>query len=534
MNMMRMSYFNEQGDQKQKDLSVDTLRAYNKEAFESHKEFLAASQDPNADDVIADDTNDVITDDANDEICESKLSASSRQSNRNDGNGKPVNVIIFPPAYEYFKDYMGKRKCFGEYLIVFANEEKTLCYKYTPKPKSYWMCMGCYKLPNEQIKISAKTEMEDGKECIKLLRTCHRCEPVTYESIKEKAGRTLKKPNYELVDDTNAKKYLYVYTNVDVDKCICEGYKFYYCNSDRKYRCCADKCNVRAFEVKNGDEDAVLRLNGKHICQSRQLRDYIVEIPNYVRKEKDHIFIFSDRGTKMGYEYAIARREKLYLCLKCKPLGRNVALKLVEDKNGDYVILSKMKHICTNVQYLPDIDKQVFSALRCPQGDEGIAEFDVFEGYLKIHHEADNLVRATCYVVTVVKNGTIEERYAGVAYIGYSEQKEVRLNRHKDFKKCVVAKLIQKYGDVYLVPIYESICACAYDVEAAGIELRKQGTIDFHFMNEKPGEWKSKELQAVCKDRSHPDHDAVGIAYKRMVLEALNKTENFISLFDSD
>uniref|UniRef100_A0AC34G2B8 Uncharacterized protein n=1 Tax=Panagrolaimus sp. ES5 TaxID=591445 RepID=A0AC34G2B8_9BILA len=445
------------------------------------------------------------------------------------------HVIIYSPAYEFVQDYSGNQKKYTDYLVVFSNEDRTLCYKYFfTKSTCAWTCCGCDRLPKGLRKrMTAKVGKENEEEYVKLLRTCHECKPFSYASIMEKAARILKEPYYEIIEAENGKKTLFVYSKFNEDEYECEGFKFYYTVAEGNYRCSAEKCNVRATVIQNKDE-SVIRLNGEHSCQARQLHDLKVEIPNYVRKEKNHIFIFSPKNSNMGYDYYYNSEHNIHQCTKCKSLGRVVSAKLIQDKEGDYLRLSKLPHICKTFQYVPDIDKSIFFPITCPKEDEGIAEIETLDKKLEVHREAANVMRAVCYVVTVVKDGTIQERYSGVGYIGYSENEKMRLQYHRYNKNSPVSKLLRKYGVVHLVPIYESICARAYDVEAAGIELRRQGSLDFHFVNEQRGHWKSAELREICEDKNHPEHEAIALAFKRMVLEALKKTEHFISSFAAD
>uniref|UniRef100_A0AC34GW53 Uncharacterized protein n=1 Tax=Panagrolaimus sp. ES5 TaxID=591445 RepID=A0AC34GW53_9BILA len=493
---MILGYMNAEGEPRTKEMEVGMLYELNREDLKDYKQFIPRSQDPTA--IEQDD------DDFYDEP-----STVPPPKKRNDSEGKPINVRVNKPNYEFIEDYSGKKGEYADYLIVFADNDKSLCYK---------------------KRITAKLEKERGQEFIRLLRTCHSCTPLSYASVMEKANRILNKPEYEIVASKDGKKELFIYTNVNEDECVCEGYKFYYDIIEDLYKCCSNGYGSRAKEVPKGD-DFHLRPPAKHIntCQPRQIKDLIVKSQNYVKKNNIHIFVFAKEGSNMGYEYFFDVDQQKYSCGKCRNLGNRIDAKLVEAEDGDYLTLSKRKHVCTTIQYVPDIDQQFFTPIPCPKGDEGLAERQAYHTRLQVHNESDDHVRAVCYVVTVYgPEAPIEDRYSGVAYTGYSENKELRLPQHF-YVDSIVGKLIKKYGVVYLVPILHASSDRCYDTEAAGIELRKQGSLDFHFMNNKQGEWKSKGLKAICEDRHHPEHASIALALRRLIYEGLMKTENFIS-----
>jgi hypothetical protein len=144
---------------------------------------------------------------------------------------------------------------------------------------------------------------------------------------------------------------------------------------------------------------------------------------------KNQLFVFVKDVTTMGYDYTYVAQMKLYRCSKCHTKGLCVTAKLVEDREGDYLKLSKTKHICNPIQYVPELDKLQFPPLVCPTEDEGTEEVVALKTRLEDRHpDTGNQVIAVTYVVTLRgPEAPIEERFSCIPYIGYSEFKEIRL-----------------------------------------------------------------------------------------------------------
>lgn len=61
-----------------------------------------------------------------------------------------------------------------------------------------------------------------------------------------------------------------------------------------------------------------------------------------------------------------------------------------------------------------------------------------------------------------------------------------------------------------------------------------RGSLPFPFMNARKGDWKCNELKQICEDNDRPEHGSIAFALKKMIFEAMKKTDSFISSRDLD
>uniref|UniRef100_A0AC34GVG2 GIY-YIG domain-containing protein n=1 Tax=Panagrolaimus sp. ES5 TaxID=591445 RepID=A0AC34GVG2_9BILA len=453
-------------------------------------------------------------------------------------------------------------------LIIFDANYATLCYSYHYNTtKNIFYCNGCNCLPN-RVTTSAKIEDKNGDEILKLLRNNHYCEKREYDKELVRLNVELisspyiiRQPNFKLEPSKKegGNDTLIIFDPNDATLCHTYYYsvlnKVYYCNGCNINKTSKRKKTSAKIEDKDGekvvklscnnhhklyltatlkknDDKEYVELNRKHICDPKLIEYYHVRRPNFRKHKNGQLFIFASTDSSLGYKYHYNSHHNIYICCNCeKDFNIQISLKYITDNiNGDYCRLNSKEHKCNPKSFKPDISELEQPLLPWPKNDEGKGELkkfnDKWRGAYPIGNRFENQTTSTYVITTASPESSDEEKASCISYVGYSGDLNNRLRGHGKDNRAV-AKLIEKYGEVWLIPIWEDNAGACFEMEAIIIELSCVGSLQFNLTNDKKGNWKNttKLFQEISKNPMHPEHAELVLAIKRIIIEKVGTSE---------
>uniref|UniRef100_A0AC34FAT2 Transposase n=1 Tax=Panagrolaimus sp. ES5 TaxID=591445 RepID=A0AC34FAT2_9BILA len=281
----------------------------------------------------------------------------------------PLRQIIEAPNFELcsFQNNGGERLR----LFIFLDTKRIQCYEYFWESKlKCYQCCGCN---NKRIRVSAEIcKKENGEEYVKLSSRKHVCDIRKYNPNKyDTTKNTVEAPNFEIIsfiENSISKQRLFIFFNSDRKEC----YEFYWNKKGKYFKCCGcelqNKHIAAKIEKREGGTDYIRLLDTEHVCSPR---DYdpqkymnnknIVEKPDFkiIKFEKNGIqksilIIFCPSNKELCYEYFWDRSRNQYVCCECANIKHVTANVLMNEKDEEYVELSKATHVCNLRPYNAD------------------------------------------------------------------------------------------------------------------------------------------------------------------------------------
>uniref|UniRef100_A0A914P0R1 FLYWCH-type domain-containing protein n=1 Tax=Panagrolaimus davidi TaxID=227884 RepID=A0A914P0R1_9BILA len=266
-------------------------------------------------------------------------------------------------------------------LIIFAKNDKTLCYEFSSSSTAFHYCTGCSKLnnnlPNLYVRIQKNAKNED---IILTKNEKHICKPIKFDPSKCKSPTTIKPSNYMFYKNSKGSPKMIIFASKD--KKLCYNYnlvnrdKIWYCSECTKQK----KLISAKVRIDFDDEEYVQLGNAGHVCKPLKyssLKSVIIEIvkstdviipkriegkgniltePFELRTNKDGIkdqilIIFASNEKKQCYIFEYTNSSKSYYCKNCLKENSYVSAKICEKDKKKYVMLGQKKHICKPVKY---------------------------------------------------------------------------------------------------------------------------------------------------------------------------------------
>uniref|UniRef100_A0A914Q013 Uncharacterized protein n=1 Tax=Panagrolaimus davidi TaxID=227884 RepID=A0A914Q013_9BILA len=214
------------------------------------------------------------------------------------------------------------------------------------------------------MNISVRAKM-DANENLLLQNKNHVCLKAWYSAENYSELQIIKKPNYEILENTNTKngKVLIIFNPINQKQC----HEFRWRILKKSFYCV--KCRVKA-KVNNASKEneyiEMFQLN--HDCEYRQYdREKYFKFNKFILapdfelrtemkrgKERKNLIILDKNDKTKCYVFNFRKSKKLFQCLNClKQYVFNTA-KMVQNSEGEnYVILSNVEHVCEPVKYIP-------------------------------------------------------------------------------------------------------------------------------------------------------------------------------------
>uniref|UniRef100_A0A914P0D1 Uncharacterized protein n=1 Tax=Panagrolaimus davidi TaxID=227884 RepID=A0A914P0D1_9BILA len=242
-------------------------------------------------------------------------------------------------------------------LLIFDSSDKIFCHEYRPHPhkSNIFYCNGCRK-KNKNVRAKI-----DKNENLQVQDKKHVCKKLRYSLEKYFDPKIIRKPNYEILEDTNTTsgKALIIFNPNDKTQC----HEFRWRNCHKLFYCSKCDATVKVGSAANGNEFIeVFKQN--HECQYHpydrekyyKFKNFVVapnfEIQNEIigGKQRKILVIFDQNEKTKCYIYTL--KKELYYCKKCWMQRITVSAKLQQNSDGEnYIVLSNKKHVCEPEKY---------------------------------------------------------------------------------------------------------------------------------------------------------------------------------------
>uniref|UniRef100_A0AC34G3L0 Uncharacterized protein n=1 Tax=Panagrolaimus sp. ES5 TaxID=591445 RepID=A0AC34G3L0_9BILA len=177
-------------------------------------------------------------------------------------------LLVMAPNYHLMERKV-KNKVM-KYLIVFTNDDKSECFKYTWS--SFFNNFVCYSCCHKAHVFAHLIKNDKNVECVELGPTAHKCSPIKF--IPEKTPKIVQEPDFKLYETIFQKKKLQkMAIFASNNKRL--GYIYSYHRENNFYVCCkckGKKQHVVARLYQNGNGENYVELNhNEHVCALQKL-----------------------------------------------------------------------------------------------------------------------------------------------------------------------------------------------------------------------------------------------------------------------
>ena len=275
-----------------------------------------------------------------------------------------------------FKFYQTKEM---QHLVVMCSDDPTRCYDYK-LIENRFICHGCKE---KSVISSAKVFKDtDNKEFIRLGRVGHVCTPIKFSTIahfemlehselnlddppkttvKIDESKIIKEADFELRRNKYGTPDSRLIVILPHDRSLC--YEYFYRKHPNQFYCCKCRTVFAKFYFDDAGKQYLKAGEKEHTCEpvKYESEKLIIKAPDFIIYNPNSsyftqkLIIFTSPDHQLCYHYTWITVHKKFYCKACYAVRKKVTAKIqVDEKGAEYIQLSRMNHVCSPIQYIPE------------------------------------------------------------------------------------------------------------------------------------------------------------------------------------